>query len=67
MNASRDPWTDDEIRAGIKEASETGPEGSALLVYLISMGQRTMLALEKIADGIEPEIVLAERDHTGDH
>jgi hypothetical protein len=73
MNASRDPWTDEEIRAGIREASETGPEGSELLVYLISMGQRTMLALEKIADIVHAESLNEEAARTdgsaqqGDH
>lgn len=54
MDATRDPWTDKEIKIALDEAMPGSPAPD-VIIYAFSLFQRAVIALEKLAD--EKEVV----------
>lgn len=63
MNANRDPWTDDEIKAALNSADAKDGPPIELMTHFISMFQRATIALETIASTCGPEVLFEEVPH----
>jgi hypothetical protein len=67
MNATNDPWTEDEVRDALNKSSTTGEFPDRLLTHVILLMQRATIALESIARELGPQSLIEEVPHGFSH